>query len=191
MLSCVAASLLLVIVTVNLWPVPSGEEELADLYSSTGQEVIEIAEIIPTRQEKRQPPPPAPLPPIEVSDEDLIENVELELDSPLTSTDVADDEIVVDATADESSPLPKSQTQAKLVRFAPPRYPDEAKRRKIRAEILVEVDVDERGVVQNARIVRRFLLQPYEFSALYTAEDFLNPFQGLWTYPASCFNSSL
>ena len=63
-----------------------------------------------------------------------------------------------DALADASAPLPRSQTQAKLVRFAPPNYPSEARKRRIKAEILVEVDVDERGVVKDARIVQRFLL---------------------------------
>jgi protein TonB len=164
MLLCVAAALLIVIATVKLWPLPSGERPLADLYSNTGQEVIEIAEVIPTRQEKRQPPPPAPLPPIEVADEDLIEYEDLELDSPIASTETGEDITAVDATDDDSAPLPRSQIQAKLVRFAPPRYPDEARRRKIRAEILVEVDVDERGVVQNARIIRRYLLGKDESS---------------------------
>ncbi len=158
MLTCVSAALIVAIGVVNLWPVPSGQNALADLYSPKGQEVIEIAEVIPTRQAKRKPPPPAPLPPVEVADDDMLEFIDLQLDSPLVVNEYSEDATDEDALADASAPLPRSQTQAKLVRFAPPNYPAEARKRRIKAEILVEVDVDERGVVQDARIVQRFLL---------------------------------
>ncbi len=158
MLLCVAASLLIAIAAVHWWPRPSGDKDLAPLYSPKGQEVIEISEVIPTRQAKQKPPPPAPLPPVEVPNEDLLEPEIVELDSPLDVSDAGDEELTESETADNPNPLPRSQSQAKLVRFAPPNYPSEAKRRKIRAEILVEVDVDERGVVREARVVSRYLL---------------------------------
>lgn len=50
----------------------------------------------------------------------------------------------------EESPRP--------VQFNVPDYPPEARRRKIRAEVFVEVDLNEQGRVLESRIVRRLLL---------------------------------
>lgn len=50
----------------------------------------------------------------------------------------------------EESPRP--------VQFNVPDYPPEAQRRKIRAEVFVEVDLNEQGRVLESRIVRRLLL---------------------------------
>ena len=46
----------------------------------------------------------------------------------------------------------------KPVRIVQPEYPREAKRRNIRAEVVVEVLVDERGQVSEFKIVERYLL---------------------------------
>jgi hypothetical protein len=129
------------------------------LYSSTGQEIIEIAEIVPTRQQASRPAPPAPLPPVEAVEEDLLEDSDLQLDaSRLDVVDATDDQIVDAGDLGESSPLPRSSSPARLERFVPPRYTDEAKRNKVMAEVVVEVEIDERGVVMGARVVRRYLL---------------------------------
>jgi protein TonB len=158
MLACVAASIALLLVAVKFWPADQKSEPLAALYSSTGQEVIEIAEIVPTRQQASRPAPPAPLPPIESIDEDLLEEVDLQLDASLDVDDPMDHQVAEAANVGETSPLPRSDSPARLVRFVPPRYTEEAKRNKVMAEIVVEVEIDERGVVRGARVVRRYLL---------------------------------
>lgn len=53
-------------------------------------------------------------------------------------------------TVVEESPRP--------VQFNVPDYPPEAQRRKIRAEVFVEVDLNEQGRVLTSRVVRRLLL---------------------------------
>lgn len=136
-----------------------GPAATAPMYSSTGQELIEIAEIVPTRQQKSAPAPIAPLPPIESVEEDLLET-DLQLDSaPLVvaadvPTQGADDGDPVEA----APPLPRASSPARLVRFVPPTYTEEAKRNKVIAEIVVEVEIDEHGKVRGAQVVRRYLL---------------------------------
>ena len=45
------------------------------------------------------------------------------------------------------------------MRFVEPEWPREARRKRIRADVLVEVLVDEKGLVREAKVVERFLYQ--------------------------------
>lgn len=157
MLASTVAALALAVLVVKVWPPPTGDPDVADLYQSTSQEVIEISEVVPTRQPASKPPPPVPLPPIEVEDEELLEQVDLQLDAGRLA--IADDDQPVESEeVGETSSLPRSQSAARLVRFVPPQYTSEARRNDVKAEIVVEVDIDERGVVRTARVVRRYVL---------------------------------
>jgi protein TonB len=155
-LLCTAAALLACLLLVNFWPVPADSNQLAPLYSSTGQETIQIEEIVQTRQAMKAPPP-APLVPIVVPDEVLLEETELVFDN-----DYLETANLLEVTAaprqGEPNPLPKPSVDAKLVRMVEPEYTREARRRKVRAEVVVEVLVSERGVVQDARVRERYLL---------------------------------
>ena len=158
-LACTAGALLLILLCFKLWPPMGTPEPLDIVYSSPDQ--IHIEDILPTRQARRAPPPPAPLPPV-VVDEDVILDAELDLDiSPL-----ALDGPPLDDPAPESAQSAAGTALAsevpKPIRIVTPEYPRAAERRKIRAEVVVAVIVDRRGRVDGTDIVARYLLDEQE-----------------------------
>jgi len=158
--ACLAASLLVAIAVVKWWPPPDPEDPSAITFSTRGQEVIAIEEIMPTRQAAQKPPPPPPLPPIVVSDDVVLDEIELDLADTFLSVEDPGQEAIGEAG---DQPVPSAQLVSaevgpKPVRFVEPEYTREARKKKIRAEVVVEVLVDERGRVKEARVLERFLL---------------------------------
>ncbi len=160
-LGSLAASLLLLIALVRLWPIM---EDASDdrVYVTQEREVIQMEEVRPTSHSAPQaPPPPAPLPPIEVPDDELIEQ-EIDLSDHALTVDAPG----IDLTDLEMPPAEGEPTSGgevvevgpKLVRFVEPEYTREARKKKVRAELVVEVLIDERGRVLDAEITERFLL---------------------------------
>lgn len=163
-MACLAVSLALLVAAVRLWPGP-GEPDLAHVtFDTRGQEVIEIEEILPTQQGSPPPPPPVPAPPVVVPDDVVLEEVELDLaDNLPVAEQPGADEGTGDGerdagTADAAGPAVRSEVGPRTVRFVEPEYTQEARRRKVRAEVVVEVLVDERGQVRETKILERFLL---------------------------------
>ena len=154
-LSCLAASLLLVLTAVRLWPPPSGKT-YALAYSVRPQEVIEIDEIQPTRQSNQKPPPPAPPIPLVVPNETVLEDVELDLSDNLSVERPEVGEAPEPGPVVERSPGPT--VGPKTVRFVEPEYTREARRKRVRAELVLKVLVDEKGKVRETEILERFLL---------------------------------
>lgn len=159
-MSSLMAVLLVLIIAIRLWP-PPGEAGAGPLvYDTRGQEVIELEEILPTRQSATRPPPPPPPIPIVVPDDVVLEEIEIDLaDDVLITRDPGDDELPPGPPAptagDERA---RPEVGPRTVRFVEPEYTREARRRRVRAEVVVEVLVDERGQVRETRIVERFLL---------------------------------
>ncbi len=156
--ACLAASLFVAIGVVHLWPLPDASDESPVTYRSVGQETIEIEEIVQTRQKAERPPPPPPSLQVVVSDDEVIDDYEL---------DLPDDFLAYSEDEGESEDVPEGQQsdgtlpdliEPRPVRIVEPEYTPEAQRRKIRAEVVVEVRVDERGRVSNARVLERFVL---------------------------------
>ncbi len=150
-----------------LWPEPSGNSDQPARFSARGQELISIEQVLPTRQQKSKPAPPSPLPPVEVPNDELLEDVELELDQSfaIDDTELTDDQSVDGAETGETTTLPRAKTDAKAVRIVTPTRSREAEKKKIRAEIMVEILVSDRGQVLEARITDRYLLlgkEPFE-----------------------------
>ncbi len=150
------ASLLLALALVNLWPTTAPTH--TDItYRARGQETIAIEEIVQTRHRKEKPPPPPPLIPVIVSDQEIIDDVEL---------DIQDDFLALSDDEEEGDELPEgdrtssapSLMEPRPVRIVEPEYTRDAKRRNIRAEVVVEVLVDERGRVAAAEVIDRYLL---------------------------------
>lgn len=162
-MACLAATLLLLIGAVKLWPPPEAAEAPVTFHTRA-PEVIQLEEVQPTRQEAgRKPPPPTPLLPIVVPNEVVLEEVPLELSDnrlPVEEPGATDDGAapVPAPNAGPTGPVARPDTGPKTVRFVEPEYTREARRRKVRAELVVEVLVDERGRVQETKIVERFLL---------------------------------
>ncbi len=160
-MASLAVTLLLLVAAVRLWPPPSDEAPEARVFSTQGQEVIQMEEIIPTSQALQTPPPPAPLPPVVVPDDVVIEEVELDFtDAFLPITDPGLDRLRKEGDAEGKTParLARADTGPKPVRIVEPRYTREAERKKVRAEVVVEVLIDERGQVKQTKILERFLL---------------------------------
>lgn len=155
-----AATLLLLIAVFKLWPAPV-DDEAPLRYGARASERILIEEVIPSSQTLEQkPPPPAPLVPVVVPDEVVLEEVEIDVkDNFLPVSDPSDDAALAEGDPDVR---PASRggiaRAAKPVRFVEPEYTRAARRRRIRAEVVVEVVVDERGRVQEARVLERFLI---------------------------------
>jgi protein TonB len=156
-----AVSLLALVAAVKLWPVPGDAAPTDLVYTTRGPETIQFEEIVQTRQQRQTPPPPAPLPPIIVPDDRVIDE-EFELD--ITDSFLPVDNPGLDQRLTPGDPIGAQPTSAraeigpKPVRIVEPEYTRDAKRKKIRAEVVVEVMIDEKGRVQDSKIVERFLL---------------------------------
>lgn len=159
-LACTAASLLLLIALVRLWPaLPPGDG--ASFVEARAQEVVALETIVPTRQRLMNPPPPAPIPPVVVPDEVILEPEELVIGEGIElAQDYGDDPFSVPGDPDgtEVATAAESYVSARAVRIVEPEYTREARRRKVRAEVHVEVEIDAQGRVRGARVVERYLV---------------------------------
>ncbi len=158
-LGSLAFSLLLVWAGFRWWPLP-GPYEPADInYDVRGQEIITMEEIAQTRQEVKTPPPPAPLPPVVVPDDVVLEDIELVFRDDF----LAIENTGADAEAEIGVPIGdnmsfRADSGPKPVKIVQPKYTREARRKKVRAEIVLEVLVDDRGQVSEIRVIERYLL---------------------------------
>lgn len=158
LLYCTGASIAFLILIFRFWPLPESLEVDALVFNTAGQELIAIEEVQPTRQANRPPPPPPPVIPLVIPDDVIIEE-QFEFEDAFLVLE----EYGVDLA--EAPPTPPGaaggstapQIAPKPVRFVEPEFTREAQRKKIKAEIVVEVFVDEKGKVQDAKIVDRFL----------------------------------
>jgi len=151
-------SLLVVNAAFMFWPEADQENE-GLVFDTRGQEVIQAEEIAQTRQEQRKPPPPIPAPPVVVPDDVVLDDVELEIaDTSLILTEAGNDTEIVDGTPVGNATAARADRSPSPVRIATPITPREASRKNIRAIVIVEVLIDERGRVLSSRIAERFLV---------------------------------
>ncbi len=158
-LSGLATSVLVVLLFFRLWPLP-GPFEPADInYDLRGQDLIAIEDILQTQQEEKKPPPPAPMIPIVVPNDIVLQEEEfIAEDTYLVVDDPGSDEELVEGPPTGNNLSIRADSGPKPFRIVEPEYSKEAKSRKIRAEIVVEVLVDEKGLVKEARVVKRYLV---------------------------------
>jgi len=152
-------SLFVVLAFFRLWPLP-GENRPADInYDVRGQEVITMEEIVQTRQEQKKPPPPAPVPPVVVPDDVILDEIVLDLqDELLAIEDIGEDVEEEDGATIGTNLSFRADSGPRPVKIVEPEYTREARRRNIRAEVVVEILVDELGGVSEITVVGRFLL---------------------------------
>ncbi len=162
MLIAIVVSLLVVHGAIRWWP-GLGLDDEARVFDSRGQETIQAEEIQQTRQEKRKPAPPVPAPPVIMPDDVVLDDREIEIvDTAITMDDPGTDTENVEGTTEGSDQASRADSGPSPVRIAVGDYPKEAERKKVKAEIVVEVLVNERGRVDTARIVNKFLLDKDE-----------------------------
>lgn len=125
------------------------------------QEVVEMEEVIQTRQIETPPPPPRPPVPVEVPNDEIIEDVEIDiggdldlggqLDMPPPPPPQEEEEeedffVVVEEMPELIGGLAELQKQIK--------YPEMARRAGIEGRVYVQFIVNEQGNVENAQVIR-------------------------------------
>ncbi len=155
--SAVGAIVLLILI-FRFWPLPSNAPPEAFPYHSDGQELISMEEIQPTRQSLKPPPPPPPVIPVVVPDGIVIEQ-EIEFEEAfLTLEEYGESE-----TPDQPAPTGNAgasrspDVSPRAIRLVEAEFPRAAMRKKIKAEVVVEVLVDKKGKVQETRVVEQYL----------------------------------
>ncbi|MBO6523438.1 MAG: energy transducer TonB [Balneolaceae bacterium] len=150
----VALLFIIGLVKINLYsepPTPPAVEE---------QEEVVMEEVIQTKQIETPPPPPRPPVPVEVPNDEIIEDeildldAELDLDGPLDlppPPPPSDDEeedffVVVETMPTLKGGLADLQRKVK--------YPEMARRAGIEGRVTVQFIVNEQGQVENPRVIR-------------------------------------
>lgn len=142
------------LVRINLYsepPAPPAVEE---------QEEVVMEEVIQTKQIETPPPPPRPPVPVEVPNDEIIEDeildldAELDLDGPLdlppppppSDEEEEDFFVVVETMPQLKGGLADLQRKVK--------YPEMARRAGIEGRVTVQFIVNEQGKVENPRVIR-------------------------------------
>jgi len=131
-----------------------------DEYVLDEQEIVEMEEIIQTRQIETPPPPPRPPVPVEVPNDEIIDDVDIDisadwdldarLDMPPPQQEEEEEEedffVVVEEMPELIGGL--ASIQEKI------RYPEMARRAGIEGRVYVQFIVNERGQVEDPRVIR-------------------------------------
>lgn len=150
----VALLFMIVAVKVNLVDEPPAPPPIEK------QEVVEMEEVIQTQQQETPPPPPRPQVPVEVPNDEIVEDqlidldAELDLDGPMDlpppPPEEEDEEeeffVVVEQMPEPIGGIAKIQNSVK--------YPEMARRAGIEGRVTVQFIVNEQGRVENAKVVR-------------------------------------
>ena len=150
--------LALALLVVRGWPVDT-PSPAADLFRDRPDDRIQVRDIRPTSQsQERNPPPPAPLPPVVVPDEVLVKE-ELEFGDAELRVDTPEDDARLQAGAEQATAARQPDTGARLLKNVQPTYPSAARDDEVRARIQVEVQIGTQGRVQSATVRRRWRLR--------------------------------
>ncbi len=134
------------------------EKSNVDLTSE--QEVVEMEEIVQTKQIEKPPPPPRPPVPVEVPNDEVIEDQVINIDAELSFDEPLD-----------LPPPPKGDDDGEedffvVVENMPEliggmaalqkdiRYPERARKAGIEGRVIVQFIVNEEGKVENPRVIR-------------------------------------
>ena len=157
-LVCLVAVLLIAVAGILGWPTRPASPESSRPVRIAEQETITLEDIHPTRQSNPRPPPPAPLPPVITPTDEWLEEVEI-VEEFLLLDDPGDDDANLETALEEAAREPSGTSIGpRPVRFVEPEYTRGARRRKIRAEIVVRVFVNKQGDVEESTIIARYLL---------------------------------
>jgi periplasmic protein TonB len=151
------ATLVICIILVRVDITSYGPEE----YTIDEQEIVEMEEIIQTRQIETPPPPPRPPVPVEVPNDEIIDDVDIDISADLDfggqlsmppPPPPAEDEeeedffVVVEDMPELIGGLEGLQRQI--------RYPEMARRAGIEGRVYIQFIVNERGEVEDPRVIR-------------------------------------
>lgn len=150
-------TLVIFIVAVRIDITSLGPEEIV----MDEQEVVEMEEIIQTRQIETPPPPPRPPVPVEVPNDEIIEDIQIDIGGdldlggtlalpppPPPREDEPEEDffVVVEEMPELIGGLGELQRQI--------RYPEMARRAGIEGRVFIQFIVNERGEVENPVVMR-------------------------------------
>ena len=149
----ISLSIMIILFRINLYSAPTTPTPIEE------QEIIQMEEIIQTKQIETPPPPPRPPVPVEVPNDEILEDdiVELDLEFDLG-----------DALALPPPPPPKEEEEAFFIVVenmpqligglgklqSQVTYPEMARRAGIEGRVTIQFIVNERGQVENPRVIR-------------------------------------
>jgi protein TonB len=149
----VSLSIMIILFRINLYSAPPTPPPIEE------QEIIQMEEIIQTKQIETPPPPPRPPVPVEVPNDEILEDDIVELDLEFDLGDALtlppppppkeEEEqffIVVENMPQLIGGLGKLQSQVT--------YPEMARRAGIEGRVTIQFIVNERGQVENPRVIR-------------------------------------
>ncbi len=123
------------------------------------QEIVEMEEIIQTRQMETPPPPPRPPVPVEVPNDEIIEDIDINIDA----------DLALDGPLNLPPPPPPAEDEEDfftVVENMPEligglaglqssiTYPEMARKAGIEGRVFLQFIVNERGEVENPRVIR-------------------------------------
>lgn len=123
------------------------------------QEVVEMEEITQTEQEEEPPPPPRPQVPVEVPNDEIIEDqeinldAEMDIDQKLEMPDPPEEEEEEEDffVAVEQMPELKGGLAALQKKI---NYPEMARKAGIEGKVIIQFIVNEQGQVEDPRVIR-------------------------------------
>lgn len=123
------------------------------------QEIVEMEEIVQTRQMETPPPPPRPPVPVEVPNDEIIEDIDINIDA----------DLALDGPLNLPPPPPPADEEEDfftVVENMPEligglaglqrniTYPEMARKAGIEGRVFLQFIVNERGEVENPRVIR-------------------------------------
>jgi len=154
-------SLLILISAFKLDIQPAEKEDLVII---DRQEEVFVEEIVQTKQELKVPPPPKPVIPVEVPNDEVIENEVINLDSELDIDEPFMDLPPPPAKAEEK--VEEEEEVFIIVEQMPEliggiaslskyiTYPEMALRAQIEGKVIVQFIIDKEGNVQDPKVIR-------------------------------------
>ncbi|WP_069132161.1 energy transducer TonB [Rhodohalobacter halophilus] len=156
-------TLLIFIILFRIDFMPQQED---DHYVVETQEEVVMEEIVQTRQQETVPPPPRPPVPVEVPNDEIIEDIEIDIDAeldlftesrlppppPPSADDAAEDEeeedffVFVEEMPQLKGDLAKLQAEIE--------YPELARRAQIEGRVHIQFVVNEQGQVEDPQVIR-------------------------------------
>ncbi len=123
------------------------------------QEVVEMEEVERTKQEERPPPPPRPQVPVEVPNDEIVEDVEINLDAELNFDEPLDMPPPPAEEEEEEDFFVVVEQMPELIGGMAAlqkniRYPEMARKAGIEGRVIVQFIVNENGEVEDPRVIR-------------------------------------
>jgi len=133
--------------------------EAPDTDLTDEQEVVEMEEIERTKQEEKPPPPPRPQVPVEVPNDEIIEDQNINLDAELNFDEPLDMPPPPEEEEDEEDFFRVVETMPKLIGGLAKlqqcaKYPDKARRAGIEGRVTIQFIVNEEGEVEDPKVLR-------------------------------------